>query len=235
MKGVITQFDRNPDMASSVDFESWLSDKLRALNTDEEVFKPYIVSILEDSEAGGDDEDPAEAIDEVLAGMSDNESDNVNFRKLILERWQQEKSAPEKKSDQDTSSAEQTAPSDTMDINARLASITGSQNEAYKSSRSSGSKNNGPEPDRAVKEAILAQYAGAVEEESEEESDDGDLGANSNADQVAREQAEHREKCKQAALAKKEKDKDDREKQKKLAEDKKKKAQEKTAKGERRA
>lgn len=221
---------RSYTMASD-DFESWLSEKLRAMNTDEEVFKPYIVSILEDNEAG---DDPAEAIDEVLAGMSDNESENVKFRKLILDRWQSSSNSDEKAKEEAAQAAAKKA-SDSLDINARLASITGSQNEAYKSSRSSSSKN-GPEPDKAVKEAILAQYAGAVEEESEEESDDDDnLGANSNAEQVAREQAEHREKCKQAAMAKKEKDKDDREKQKKLAEDRKKKAQEKTAKGERRA
>ena len=114
---------------ASDDFESWLSDKLRAMNTDEEVFKPYIVSILEDNEAG---DDPAESIDEVLAGMSENEAENIKFRKLILERWQC--AAPGKAKEEAAAAAAAAAAarqaSDAMDINARLASITGSQNEA---------------------------------------------------------------------------------------------------------
>lgn len=222
-------------MASALpeDFESWLSDRLRALNTDDEVYRPYIVSILEDEP---DSEERKEALDGVLGGVSEDEAKMEGFRDDILSRWQRREAAL--KGAQGASDAK--SASEKVDLNQKLASITDSKTTAYKEAKEKAS---GTEPDRAVKEAILAQYAGVVEESSEDEDDGDDKGgkggvdpllANSNAEAVAAAEAEKREKGRLAAAAKKEKDKEDREKQKKQQEDRKKKAQEKAAKGERR-
>ena len=62
-------------------FESWLSAQLKALETDDEVYLPYIVSILED------EDDKSGAIDDLLAGISDKDAENRALRLQILERW----------------------------------------------------------------------------------------------------------------------------------------------------
>ena len=63
------------------DFESWLSAQLKALDTDDEIYLPYIVSILED------EDDKSGAIDDLLAGISDKDAENKALRLQILERW----------------------------------------------------------------------------------------------------------------------------------------------------
>ena len=63
------------------EFESWLSAQLKALETDDEVYLPYIVSILED------EDDKAGAIDDLLGGISDKDAENKALRLQILERW----------------------------------------------------------------------------------------------------------------------------------------------------
>ena len=63
------------------EFESWLGAQLKALETDDEVYLPYIVSILED------EDDKSGAIDDLLSGISDKEAENKALRIQILERW----------------------------------------------------------------------------------------------------------------------------------------------------
>ena len=63
------------------EFESWLSAQLKTLETDDEVYLPYIVSILED------EDDKAGAIDDLLSGISDKNAENKALRRQILERW----------------------------------------------------------------------------------------------------------------------------------------------------
>ena len=63
------------------EFESWLSAQLKALDTDDEVYLPYIVSILED------EDDKSGAIDDLLGGISDKDAENKALRLQILERW----------------------------------------------------------------------------------------------------------------------------------------------------
>ena len=63
------------------EFESWLGAQLKALETDDEVYLPYIVSILED------EDDKSAAIDDLLSGISDKEAENKALRIQILERW----------------------------------------------------------------------------------------------------------------------------------------------------
>jgi hypothetical protein len=218
----------------NADFESWLGAQLKALDTDDEVYLPYIVSILED------EDDKAEAIDELLGGISEKQDRNESLRKQILERWTRLQNGEAGAAGSEAATAAGlNAHMDKLDINAALASITESQTAAYAAQRAAKGPGAMGEPDKAVKEAIMAQYAGAVEESSDE--DDGDDGVaserehmkNANTEAVEKANAEKREKCKAAAMAKKEKDKEDREKQKTQGEDRKKKAQDKAAKGER--
>merc|ERR1711892_561583 len=99
------------------------------------------------------------------------------------------------------------------------------------------------EEQKQIKAAILHGYSEVADggsDSSEEEGESGggvpDLGpANSNAENVAKENAEQRLKNAAASQAKKDKDKTDRANQKSSAEDRKKKAQEKAAKGERKS
>ena len=63
------------------EFESWLSAQLKVLETDDEVYLPYIVSILED------EDDKSGAIDDLLGGISDKDAENKALRLQILERW----------------------------------------------------------------------------------------------------------------------------------------------------
>ncbi len=220
-------------------FESWLAQELGVLNADEEVFKPYILSILEEEEG---DEAMAEALDGVVESMMEDAGEAAvkKFRNAILDKWKEHKSGGggggAANNDSDACEAKLSA----LDLGAKLASITESQTAAYNANRASAAANASlPGPDKSVKEAILAQYAGAVEESDDDEDgeEDGggeDVARNVNAEAVARAEQEKREKSRAAAAAKKDKDKEDREKQKKEAEDRKKKAQDKAAKGERR-
>jgi len=223
-------------------FETWLSAELRNLNADEEVFRfihlrcplwlistlrPYIVSILDEEE---DEDSRAEALADLLQGFLDQHEDRERLAKAILDRRRKEEDADGEKVEEVA-----TAVMD-MDLNQRLSSIAESQTAAYNASRTANAQEG---PDEEVKKAILAAVANAEAADEAAGGEDSEEGSdvaprNQNAESVAREEAERREKSRLASAAKREKDKEDREKQKKAAEDKKKKAQEKTQKQERR-
>ncbi|TRY64043.1 hypothetical protein TCAL_10888 [Tigriopus californicus] len=215
-------------------FEIWLREKLTAeleIASDDDVYVPYILGMLEDEE---DLEEIAEGIQSILAGISDNVDQIQAMSRDIQAHWRQTQNA----APPPTSSSEITDKK-MRDLSAQLASIAASKTAAYTAARNTGSGH--LDVDQSVKAAILAQYAGRVEDSSgeEDEDDDGDAAddhvmRNTNAEVVARAEAEKREKCRAAAMAKKEKDAEDRERQKTMAEDRKKKAQDKAAKGERR-
>lgn len=215
-------------------FEIWLREKLSTeleIAADDDVYAPYILGMLEDEE---DPEEIAEGIQSILAGISGDLDQIQSLSRDIQAHWTKcQSAAPPPTSSSDITDKKM------KDLSAQLASIAASKTAAYTAAKTSGSGD--LDVDQSVKAAILAQYAGRVEESSEDEDDgdDGDAGEdhlmrNTNAEAVARAEAEKREKCRQAAMAKKEKDAEDREKQKTMAEDRKKKAQEKAAKGERR-
>jgi len=243
-------------MAASLSdsFPDWLASRLRDLRADDEVFSPYILSILE--EGGGEDEDVLESLADVLEGLGldtslpETHADSPSgFKAQIWSRWQS-------KSSQDAARDETAAVTASLvssesaasNIKSQLASITEKATEEYKA-RASQKPINQSEIDakKAVKAAIMSQYQnGEVETDGESDDDGGEGGGgadgeselgmmrNTNAEAVAKAEQDKREKGRLAAAAKKEKDKEDREKQKKQAEDKKKKAQEKAAKVERR-
>ncbi|XP_033329172.1 coiled-coil domain-containing protein 43 [Megalopta genalis] len=200
-------------------FDSWLSKKLQALNTDEGVFGSYIKGILEGDET---EDEKTEALEGILAAITgDNISGHVTE---ILSAWT--KWLPDKEITASKGPIE--------DVDVRLAKMLESQSLPTTTQRSY------TEEERRIREAILAQYSQMSDEEhsdgdgEEDGASGGDCGIekNTNAAAIIQQEKEKREKAKLESQKKKEKDKEDREKQKQLKEEKKEKR--KTQKGERR-
>ncbi|XP_037711555.1 coiled-coil domain-containing protein 43 [Drosophila subpulchrella] len=207
-------------MSASEEFQSWLNEQLRKLNTDENVFGSYIVGILEGDETT---EEKTEALEGILS-----ETGSANIDELvatILQKWLQSHPSaddpPKKGLD--------------IDVNAQLAKLL----EQQKLLPTVNKEREYTEEERRIKQQILAQYSQTAvvnqdEDDSEDESDDesGILSKNTNKSDVQALAKEKREQARMDSAAKKQKDKDDREKQKQLREEKKEKR--KTVKGERR-
>ncbi|XP_057324964.1 coiled-coil domain-containing protein 43-like isoform X4 [Microplitis mediator] len=211
-------------------FDSWLSKKLQALNTDEGVFGAYIRGILEGDET---EDEKTEALESILSGITKDNS-TLHVVEIEIENI-------------DTHVAEIFAawikwlPTQDMvetvtpieDVDVRLARMLESQSIATTTQRIYTAE------ERRVREAVLAQYSQmSVDEKSDDEdqenvviSDDG-LEKNMNAANIAQQEKDKREKAKLDSQKKKDKDKEDREKQKQLKDEKKEKR--KTQKGERR-
>eukprot|EP00092_Neocalanus_flemingeri_P021758 GFUD01023604.1.p1 GENE.GFUD01023604.1~~GFUD01023604.1.p1 ORF type:complete len:209 (-),score=74.31 GFUD01023604.1:90-716(-) len=204
------------------EFDIWLTKKLQELNTDETVFLPYIISILE-----GEDESEEEKNEGLTGLLSDILNDEAAIEKTlneILLKWKDSANSIDKDLTNDVAK---------LDITEKMHQIT-----QEKLANFTITKVEKTEEEKKLKEAILCGYADVASGSSDEDEDDGpvDLGpANSNADSVHQESIENREKQREASAAKKEKDKQDRTNQKNQAEDRKKKAQDKAAKGERKS
>ncbi|XP_016962298.1 coiled-coil domain-containing protein 43 [Drosophila biarmipes] len=207
-------------MSASEEFQSWLNEQLRKLNTDENVFGSYIVGILEGDETT---EEKTEALEGILSETGSPDIDELVA--TILQKWLQSHPSaddpPKKGLD--------------IDVNAQLAKLL----EQQKLQPAVNKEREYTEEERRIKQQILAQYSQTAvvnqdEDDSEEESDDegGILAKNTNKSDVQALAKEKREQARLDSAAKKQKDKDDREKQKQLREEKKEKR--KTVKGERR-
>ncbi|EDW75687.1 uncharacterized protein Dwil_GK15064 [Drosophila willistoni] len=209
-------------MSGSAEFQTWLNEQLRQLNTDENVFGSYIIGILEGEES---QDEKLEALEDILSETGS--SDIEEIVKTILQKWLQSHPSadepPKKGLD--------------IDVNAQLAKLL----EQQKLQPTVNQREYTAE-ERRIKEQILAQYSQTAvaeedDDESEAESTDGTGGggglvANTNKSDVQALAKEKREQARLDSAAKKQKDKDDREKQKQLREEKKEKR--KTVKGERR-
>nr|CAD7438196.1 unnamed protein product [Timema bartmani] len=192
-------------MAAGVDnFDSWLSFKLRALNTDENVFGSYIKGILEGEETL---EDKTEALEGILSEMI--------WKKL----------SPKEKSVDD----ENAKGGDDMDV--RLAKLLESQPRPTTVQRTYTEEER---KIREAILAQYSQMSDEEESGggNEAEPKENGLTKNTNASVVQQAEKEKREKSKLDSQKKKDKDKEDRERQKQQALDKKEKR--KTQKGERR-
>jgi len=204
------------------EFETWLTKKLQDLNTDETVFLPYIVSILEGEDES--QEEKNEGLTGLLSDILDNEAAIEKALNEILLKWKNCEKLSENVAEPDTAK---------IDITEKMHQIT-----QEKLANFTISKVEKTEEEKRLKEQILHGYAEGGSGSSDEDDEGGpvDLGpANTNAADVQKETQENREKQKESAAAKKEKDKNDRLNQKNQAEERKKKAQEKAAKGERKS
>jgi len=204
------------------EFESWLTEKLTALGTDASVFSPYIVGILESEET---QEEQEEGIDSILSDILTEESLIKSLKEEIKSNWTKfNNNLQEQESKKEEKPVE--------DLCVQMHRIMEEKNQSF-----SSNKKEQTDEEKQLKAAILGSYS-LVEESETDSDDDGndeDIAVANNAADVAKAQQEWRESQKQAAMAKREKDKSDRDAQKTAAEDRKKKAQAKTAKVERRA
>jgi len=206
-------------------FETWLSKTLEDLNTDESVFSPYIVGLLDCDDP---EEEKQEGLTAILSEILVDEAAIEKTRNEIWLKWNAALDTQLCASKEE----EKTAVSD-LDISGQLHQIMEEKMASFSLKKVERSSE-----EQRVKDAILASFSEVADGETDESDDEGagNLGpANKNAEAVASVMQEKREQSKAASQAKKEKDKLDRENQKKQSEDRKKKAQEKASKGERRS
>jgi len=194
------------------DFDEWLKDLLISLETDDEVFSPYIKSILD-----GDDteEEKMEALQGIISEITDSGIDDVCQK--ILSTWQSigNQVAPVKEMAQVT-------------LDDTLTKLLEEQKTRTIATNKTVSKEQ-----QSLKQAILAQYSQVSDgEEDSEEEEAG--GMSSNVEAVIKAEKDMREKNKMDAQQKKDKDKEDRIKQKAKDEERKDKEKKRTQKGERR-
>ena len=155
------------------EFETWLTKKLQDLKTDETVFLPYIISILE-----GEDEtqeEKNEGITGLLSDILDSEAAIEKTLNEILLQWKNSENSSEKVAETDAASK--------IDITAKMHQIT-----QEKLANFTINKVEKTEEEKKLKEQILYGYA--VEAGSGSDDDDDDDGpvnlgpANSNAADV---------------------------------------------------
>jgi len=147
-------------MSASEEFQSWLNEQLRKLNTDENVFGSYIVGILEGDETT---EEKTEALEGILSEtgvsigleieppckikhISTLQSSNIDeLVATILQKWLQSHPSaddpPKKGLD--------------IDVNAQLAKLL----EQQKLIPAVNKEREYTEEERRIKQQILAQYS----------------------------------------------------------------------------
>uniref|UniRef100_A0A6B2E6V8 Coiled-coil domain-containing protein 43 n=1 Tax=Phlebotomus kandelakii TaxID=1109342 RepID=A0A6B2E6V8_9DIPT len=205
-------------MAAEEEFESWLKRKLRQINTDESIYGPYIVGILD-----GDGEEQVEekisAIEELLSGIIEG---NVEATaEEIVNKWKGLRAEPPPQ--QET----------LEDVDTRLARLLESNVVTSTVQRRQTTE------ESQIRDKILAQYSQVPlsDEEDDERgaaatNGDAELGRNTNVEAVQQLMRERREQARLDSQKKKEKDKEDLRRQKQLREEKKEKR--KSVKQERR-
>jgi len=216
------------------EFEEWLCSKLKALNTDQDVFSTYIRGILEGDETN---DDKLEALEGILVEIVTDGM--VTLSQEILDKWDM------------LSHVQNTNVPIKMDIDAQLASIMEKQAQSVVIERKV------TDEERKYREAILAQYSHV----SDNEDDDSDeppskdvpvasaaaaaapstatangsqlLLKNTNAEDVFKAEKDKRDKAKAEGEKKKAADKANKEKQKQQQQERKEKEKKRTQKGER--
>merc|ERR1712223_1959997 len=164
-------------------FRQWLSGKLKFYNADEEVFLPYITSILEETDVGSTESDEVlESLSDILEGLGLDESGNndetsMQFGKEIWAKWNTAVSLENACNNTNNNFDKQNGASEKVDIQTQLARITESKSEAYRASTKAAAERHEVDQGerKAVKAAILAQYENVGDEASENsgEEDDG--------------------------------------------------------------
>ncbi|XP_042233217.1 coiled-coil domain-containing protein 43-like isoform X1 [Homarus americanus] len=177
--------------ALACDFDDWLKFTLVALNTDDEVFSPYIKGILEGDENA---EEKLEALQGILTEITENGIDDLC--QDILKKWNL----------RDDSCVEDVSVQ--VGLDEKLAKIMGEQAQCVVTTKSRS------RDEENLKSAILAQYSqvsdGEVTDSDQEEEGSGGLGIrNTNAEEVIKAER-RRDKDKEESQRKKEKDKEDR-------------------------
>nr|CAG4648974.1 EOG090X0H15 [Polyphemus pediculus] len=203
--------------------DSWLSVKLKSLDTDENVFGAYIRGILEGEET---EDEKMEALEGILSEVSPTGTMSQNdICKEILEKWEKFMIAAKEEESQET-----------VSVDIQIARIMEQQALCVVPSRKP------TEEAKKLKQSILTLYAQVSDEEEDGDVNEGAggadpgedkmLGRNTNAEDVMKAERLKKEVLRQETQKKKEKDKEDREKQKQQALDRKEKEKKRTQKGE---
>ncbi|XP_028311179.1 coiled-coil domain-containing protein 43 [Gouania willdenowi] len=205
------------------EFESWLNDRLDALEVDREVYGAYILGILQEEESDDEKED---ALRGILSAFLDEDT-MEDFCKKIINQWTDHCSKSAVKSNADDAEVQ------------AIASLIEKQAQIVVKQKGVS------EESKKRKEALLAQYANITDDEHEDEEEEPmsaaaipgnekSLFKNTNVDEVLNRQKQKREQAREDAQKKKESDKMQREKDKLAKQDRKEKEKKRTQKGERR-
>nr|SVE70769.1 EOG090X0H15 [Daphnia similis]SVE71398.1 EOG090X0H15 [Daphnia similis]SVE72031.1 EOG090X0H15 [Daphnia similis]SVE72658.1 EOG090X0H15 [Daphnia similis] len=207
-----------------LDFDKWLSVKLKSLNTDESIFGDYIKGILEGEES---QDEKIEALEGIMVEISPTDGMTQNeICQEILKQWELcLAAAAEGKSNETVRTA----------VDIQIAKIMEQQALCVIPQKKASDE------ERKLKQTILSQYAevsdgeGGLDDDDAGYDDDVDdrlLARNTNAEDVMKLEKIKKESLRQESQKKKDKDKEDREKQKQLAIDRKEKEKKRTQKGE---
>lgn len=164
------------------DFQEWLSGRMREMSVDDEVYTPYVVSMLQEEDGagnGGAGQGPAAdgagagssecSIKDLLEGLGVLEMDSLKFSAEIRDRWKRhlQSSLPGAPGAVTTAAGSSAAAAGSgaekavNSMQAQLASITESKTTAYAKARAAKVESAGSDAqakDReAVKAAILAK------------------------------------------------------------------------------
>merc|ERR1712071_299581 len=205
------------------DFDTWLSFKLKSLDTDDDVFGSYIKGILEGEES---QDEKIEAIEGILGEIASSDSETQkDVCKEILDKWESFLSAGSKAESVDTS----------ISVDAQIAKIMEQQALCVVPTRKTS------EESKKLKQSILTLYATVSDEEDDDNDyeaydsgDDRGLMKNTNAEEVRKVEQMKKDVLRAESHKKKEKDREDREKQKQSQVDRKEKEKKRTMKGEKR-
>ena len=148
-------------------FEEWLTMKLQELNTDETVFLPYIVGILE-----GDEETEEEKKEGIVGLLSDEAAIEETLNEIFV-KW--------KESSESCQALVETVTEDVskLDITRQMQLITQEKIATHRVNKTEKT-----EEEKKVKAAILSGYSGETEEDGENGDSDRGLVSNSNAEAV---------------------------------------------------
>ncbi|XP_065284267.1 coiled-coil domain-containing protein 43-like [Dermacentor albipictus] len=220
------------------DFELWLTDKLRALNIDPDVFGSYITGILEGNET---EDEKSEALQGILTEVCEDALCDVKDE--IFNKWSEYNERPAE------GDARVNDEQGKYNVEAKLVSLMEEQ------AKSVVAEKNLSVEEQKLRQAILAQYGEVSDGEEDVVTKPSAelvatsvasgaapkehyvpklLARNTNAENVAHAEKEKRELSKQEHERKKAQDKLNREKQKQQAQERKDKERKRTQKGERR-
>ncbi|XP_077474342.1 coiled-coil domain-containing protein 43 isoform X2 [Stigmatopora argus] len=207
--------------ADTGEFESWLNERLDALEVDREVYGAYILGVLQEEES---DEEKQDALQGILSAFLD-EDKLEDVCQQIIKYWKEYHSSANIR---DAGDVEVLAIASMIE---KQAQIVVKQKEVSEESKKR-------------KEALLAQYANITDEDDEGEEEDSPNGniipgqdksmfKNTNVEEVLNRQKQKREQAREDSQKKKEMDKMQREKDKLAKDERKEKEKKRTQKGER--
>ncbi|XP_067047182.1 coiled-coil domain-containing protein 43-like [Acropora muricata] len=208
------------------EFKDWLSSRLKTLGLDEDVFGSYVTGVLDSEDT---DEERKDALIGILDGMTEYPLEDLCSE--VLNRWKSSRAEIIKKRVMLKEQKEAEKQNKLAEIMEKQASMVCTIKPAQGKS------------DDNIKKMLVAQYGHASDEEIFDGSDDEQVSSSSkdsgvfknmNAQLVADQEKEKRERLKQENDQRKQQIREAQEKQKQKAEERKEKEKKRTQKGERR-